>query len=61
MSLKWFHVFFITTSIVLAVLVAAWATRNAQWLLALAALAGGAVLIVYRGFFLRKAQAAGLK
>lgn len=46
MSLKWFHVLFITISVALTVLVAVWATQHAQWLLAMLALAGGAALVV---------------
>lgn len=61
MSLKCFHVLFITMSVALTVLVAVWATQNAHWLLAMLALAGGAALVVYRGVFLRKAGALGLK
>lgn len=61
MSLKWFHLIFIGTSIVLTVGVAAWAVQNAQWLLAVCALAAGGVLVVYRGAFLRKMAAAGLR
>jgi glycerol uptake facilitator-like aquaporin len=61
MSLKWFHLFFIGTCVLLAIVVAVWALQNAQWLLAFAALAAGAGLIVYRGFFLRKARDLGLR
>ena len=61
MSLKWFHLFFIAISVLLTIVVAVWAVENAQWLLALLALAGGAALIVYRGIFLRKAQQFGLR
>ena len=60
MSLKWFHVFFIGICILLTIVVAVWAVQNTQWLLAFLALAGGAALIMYRGFFLRKAQEFGL-
>ena len=56
MSLKWFHVFFIGTAVVLTVVVAVWAVQNAQWWLALSALAAGAALVVYREFFLRKVR-----
>ena len=61
MSLKWFHVIFITICVALTVLVAAWAINRANWLLALVALASGAALIVYRGVFLRKADKLGLQ
>lgn len=59
MSLKWFHVFFIGTAVALTFVVAVWAVQNAQWLMALCAIALGAALVVYRGFFLRKAQELG--
>ena len=58
MSLKWFHVLFIGICILLTIFVAVWAVENAQWLLALLTLAGGAAL---SGFFLRKAQQFGLR
>ena len=61
MSLKWFHVFFIGTCVLLTIVVAVWAVENARWLLALLALAGGAALIVYREIFLRKAREFGLR
>ena len=61
MSLKWFHVLFIGICILLTIFVAVWAVENAQWLLALLTLAGGAALIMYRKFFLRKAQQFGLR
>ena len=61
MSLKWFHLFFIGISVLLTIFVAVWAVENAQWLLAFLTLAGGAALIMYRGFFLRKAQQFGLR
>lgn len=54
MSLKWFHVFFITASVVLAVAVAVWAVSAANWPLAVVALASGATLVVYREAFLKK-------
>jgi len=55
--LKWFHAVFIGLCILLAVFVAAWAFEQADWLLALAAVAGGAALIMYRRAFLRRASA----
>ena len=61
MSLKWFHVFFITLCAVMAVGVAVWAVQAAHWPLALVALGCGAVLIVYRGAFLRKARSLGIQ
>lgn len=61
MSLKWFHVFFITVCVVLAVGVALWAVQMAHWLLALASLAAGAALVVYREAFLRKVSKIGIQ
>lgn len=60
MSLRWFHVIFITLSVVLTLLVAAWAIGQARWLLAAIALAGGTALVVYRGAFIRLAERLGL-
>jgi hypothetical protein len=56
MSLKWFHLVFITLSVALTVVVAAWAIDQARWGLAGLALAGGTALVVYRGAFLRLAE-----
>ncbi len=56
MSLKWFHLVFISLSVALTVVVAAWAINQARWGLAVLALAGGTALIVYRGAFLRLAE-----
>lgn len=61
MSLKWFHLLFIGTSILLCVGVAAWAIQNGQWLLALTSLAAGTVLAVYRAAFVRKTREVGLR
>jgi uncharacterized membrane protein len=61
MSLKLFHLFFIGTCILLAVVVASWAMFNAEWLTALVAVAGGAVLIAYREAFLYKSDAIDLR
>ncbi|MBI3264097.1 MAG: hypothetical protein HYZ58_13240 [Acidobacteria bacterium] len=56
MSLKAFHILFITVCAILAVWTAVWAVDHGRWFLALAALVGGTVLIVYRGAFLEKVQ-----
>jgi hypothetical protein len=61
MSLKLFHVVFITVSVGLALFVAVWAVQDARWVLAAGALAAGAALLVYRGLFLRKAREIGLR
>ena len=54
MSLKWFHVIFIGTAILLSVVLAAWAVRHEMWLTALVALASGSSLVLYRRTFLQK-------
>ena len=59
MSLKWFHLFFVGTCVLLAVVLAAWAVRHGEWFTALASLAGGSALVVYRGTFLRKTRDLG--
>ncbi len=56
MSLKWFHAFFIGTSVVLTIFVAAWAIQHGHWLLAIAVLAAGAGLVMYRRGFLAKTR-----
>lgn len=56
MSLRTFHILFISICAILAVWTAAWAVEHGRWFLALAALVGGTTLIVYRGAFLAKAQ-----
>jgi len=61
MSLKWFHLFFVGTCVLLTVVVAVWALRSGQWLMALAAVGGGSALILYRGAFQRKARELGLR
>jgi len=60
MSLRTFHILFISICAILAVWTAAWAVDHGRWVLALAALIGGTLLIVYRGVFLRKAQKTNL-
>lgn len=56
MSLRWFHIVFITLCVVLTVVVAAWAIEQARWALAGLALIGGTALIVYRRAFLHLAE-----
>jgi uncharacterized membrane protein len=56
-SLKWFHAFFIAVCVVLTVFVAAWALQHARWLLAVATIAVGAALVMYRRAFLQKTEA----
>lgn len=61
MTLKWFHVLFITVSVLLAVGVAFWAVQHSQWLTAVGALAAASALVVYRQAFLRNASKIGLR
>jgi hypothetical protein len=61
MSLKWFHIVFITSSAGLALLMAVWAITNGQIVLAVLAVAGGGALVVYQNKFVEKARRIGLK
>jgi hypothetical protein len=61
MSLKWFHVFFITVSVLLSVILAMWAFANGSPVFGALSLAAGAGLVVYESRFLRKAREMGLK
>lgn len=61
LSLKSFHVVFIWVSVVLSVLVAAWAVQHGRWAVAAVSLAGGTWLAVYRRRFLQKARQAHLE
>ena len=61
MSLKWFHVLFITVSIVLSVVVAMWAFTNSSPILGILSLGAGGALAGYQSRFLRKAREIGLK
>lgn len=59
MSLKWFHLLFVGTCVLLSIVLAAWAVRHELWLTALASIAGGSALVVYRRIFLRKTREFG--
>ncbi len=56
MDLKWFHLLFISVSIVLVIGVGAWAVRASQWGIGVTALAAGIALIVYERYFVRKTR-----
>jgi hypothetical protein len=56
MDLKWFHLVFITTAIVMSAAVAAWALGADRMGLAGTAAVAGVVLILYEGFFLNKTR-----
>ena len=61
MSLKWFHVLFISASAVLSVLVAMWAFANASPLMGVLSLGAGGLLVAYQSRFLKMAREIGLK
>jgi uncharacterized membrane protein YdjX (TVP38/TMEM64 family) len=54
MNLKYFHLFFIALSVVLAAFVAAWGVNNGSILAVCLSAASAAVLIVYGRAFQRK-------
>ena len=54
MNLKYFHLFFIALSVVLAAFVAAWGVNNGSTIAACAAVASAVALIVYGTAFQRK-------
>ena len=56
MSLKWFHIVFITLSMVLSIWFGVWALFNEQVALGVASIAGSAALFVYGNYFLGKAR-----
>ena len=56
MSLKWFHIVFITLSMVLSIWFGVWALFNEQVALGVASIAGSAALCVYGNYFLGKAR-----
>jgi hypothetical protein len=60
MSLKWFHVVFITVSTLMGIAVGVWALFNHFTVLGVASLASSAALCVYGNYFLRTARKAGL-
>ena len=56
MTLKWFHIVFITLSMLLSVGVGVWGLFNNFPALGVLSLAGSAALCVYGPYFLRKAR-----
>ena len=54
MSLKWFHIVFISSSAALALLMAIWAIANGRLVLAALAIAGGGPLVVYQNKFVAR-------
>ena len=60
MSLKWFHVVFITVSMLMGIAIGVWGFINHFAVLAVASLASSAALCVYGTYFLQKARRLGL-
>jgi hypothetical protein len=56
LSLRSFHLFFVILSIVLTSGVGAWALRHHDPALGAICLGIGALLVVYEGYFVRKAE-----
>lgn len=54
MNLKYFHLFFIALSVILAAFVAAWGVNNGSIVAACLSIAGAIALIVYGTAFQRK-------
>jgi hypothetical protein len=61
MTLKWFHIIFISSSAGLALLTAVWAIANGRVALAVLAIVGGGVLVIYQNKFMEKARRFGWK
>ena len=60
MSLKWFHVVFISLSVVLALWFGIWGLFNDQVVLGILSLAASAGLVVYGNHFLAKLRKLGV-
>jgi hypothetical protein len=60
MSLKWFHIVFISLSMLMGIAIGIWGLFNNFIVLGLASLASSAALCVYGTYFLRRAREAGL-
>jgi hypothetical protein len=60
MSLKWFHVVFITLSTLMSIGFGVWGLYNQRVALGIASLAVSAGLCVYGTYFLQKARRMGL-
>jgi hypothetical protein len=60
MSLKWFHVVFITISTLMGIAIGVWGLFNHFAVLAVLSLAASAALCVYGNYFLHKARREGL-
>jgi hypothetical protein len=60
MSLKWFHIVFITLSMLMGIAIGVWGLFNNFIALGIASLACSAALCVYGTYFLQKARKVGL-
>jgi hypothetical protein len=60
MSLKWFHVVFISLSIVLSLWFGIWGLFNQQIALGIMSLAASAGLVIYGNYFLAKLRKLGV-
>ncbi len=60
MSLKWFHIVFITLSVVLSVWFGVWALVNQQIPLGIVSLSASIGLVLYGNYFLAKARKLGV-
>jgi hypothetical protein len=60
MSLKWFHIVFITFSVLLSLWFGIWAVFNEQLVLGIVSLGASAALVLYGNYFLGKARRIGV-
>ena len=60
MSLKWFHIVFISLSMLLSVWFGIWGLFNGQVTLGILSLCASAGLVVYGNYFLAKARKLGV-
>jgi hypothetical protein len=60
MSLKWFHIVFISLSMLVSIAFGVWGLFNQQVTLGVVSLAGSAGLCVYGNYFLGKARRLGV-
>ena len=56
MSLKWFHIVFVSLSMILSIWFGVWGLFNERIVLAVLSLAGSAALCVYGNYFLGKVR-----
>ena len=60
MSLKWFHITFISLSMLMGLAVGVWSLVNHFAVLGICSLASSAALCVYGNYFIQKARKVGL-